>query len=72
MGWMARVQFPRGARDFPPLHDFRPRIQCVQGALSMGANWQGYEADHLPLYSVEIKNDGAIPPLPHMPSSYSA
>jgi hypothetical protein len=72
MGWMTRVQFPRGARDFSPLHGVQPRIQCVPGALSLGVNWQGYEVDHLPPYSVEVKNGGAIPPIPHIPSSYSA
>jgi hypothetical protein len=33
---------------------------------------QGYEDDDLPTYSAEVKNGGAIPPLHHMPSGYSA
>jgi hypothetical protein len=31
-----------------------------------GVNMQGHEADHSS--SSEVKNGGAIPPLPHMPS----
>jgi hypothetical protein len=28
--------------------------------------WQGPKADHSPPYSAEVKNGGAIPPLPNM------
>jgi hypothetical protein len=33
-----------------------------------GAEAQGREADHSPSFSVEVKNGGAIPPLPHSSS----
>jgi hypothetical protein len=33
-----------------------------------GAKWPGREADHSPPSNAEIKNDGVIPPLPHMSS----
>jgi hypothetical protein len=38
------------------------------GTLSMGVKWQGYETDHSPPFSVEVKNGGAIPSHAH-PSS---
>jgi hypothetical protein len=33
---------------------------------------QGREGDHSPLSSAEVKNSGAIPPLPHVSSWHSA
>jgi hypothetical protein len=39
-----------------------------QGIFSPGGRTTGREADHLPPSSAEVKNDGAIPPLRHMPS----
>jgi hypothetical protein len=47
----------------PALGPTQPHIQWVPGALS-----PGQEADHSPPSSAEVKNDGAIPPLPHMSS----
>jgi hypothetical protein len=38
------------------------------GALSQGVKRQGREADHSLPSSAEIKNGGAMPPLPHMSS----
>jgi hypothetical protein len=40
--------------------------------VSQGVKWQGCETDHSPPSSAEVKNDGAIPPLPHMPSWHGA
>jgi hypothetical protein len=37
-----------------------------------GVKRQGPEADHSPPSSAEVKNGGAIPPLPHMFSWHSA
>jgi hypothetical protein len=31
-----------------------------------GVKWQGYEADHSVPSSAEVKNGGAMTPLPHM------
>jgi hypothetical protein len=41
-------------------------IQCVPGALSPGVKQPRREADHSPPSSAEVKNGGAIPPLPHV------
>jgi hypothetical protein len=50
-------------------------VQTGSGALSMdtraislGEKMSGREADHSPPSSAEVKNGGAIPPLPHTPS----
>jgi hypothetical protein len=42
----------------------QPPIQWVPEALSPGANWLGHEADHSRPSNSEVKNVGAIPPLP--------
>jgi hypothetical protein len=41
-------------------------------ALSWGVKWPMREADQSPLSSVQAKNGGAIPMLPHMPSYHGA
>jgi hypothetical protein len=43
----------------------QPRIQWVQGADSLGVKRKGHEIDHLLPSSAEVKNVGAIPPLPN-------
>jgi hypothetical protein len=43
-------------------------IQWVQVALSLRLRRAGREADRSPSSSVELKNDGAVPPLPYMSS----
>jgi hypothetical protein len=50
-GWKIRYGRPRCRRD---LIELVPVI-----------NRPGLEADHSPPYSVEVKNDEAIPPLPN-------
>jgi hypothetical protein len=42
-----------------------PLIQWVPGALSAGGKAAGGEADHSLPFGSEVKNGGAIPPLPH-------
>jgi hypothetical protein len=42
------------------------------GAGSPGVKRQEHKADHSPPSGVEVKNDGAIPPLPHMSSWHCA
>jgi hypothetical protein len=68
VGWTAGVQFPEGARDFtsprPAVVTTQPPIQLVPGALSRGG-----KANKSPPSSSYIKNDGAIPPLPHSSSA---
>jgi hypothetical protein len=39
--------------------------------LSLALTWPGHEADHSPPSSAFVKNDGAILPLPHVPSQHS-
>jgi hypothetical protein len=71
MGQMAGVQFLAEARDFFIFHSFK----IVSGAhpvsnpmgtwaLSPGVKWPRNETDHSPPSSAEVKNDGAIPPIP--------
>jgi hypothetical protein len=50
----------------------QPSIQWVPGSSSLGVKRQGREADHLSPSSDEIKNGGAIPPLPHTSLWHSA
>jgi hypothetical protein len=69
---------PGSARLFPSLQlsDWlwgftQPPVQWARGVLFPGVKRQGREADHLPPSSAEVKNGGAVPPLPHMPSWYN-
>jgi hypothetical protein len=70
---MTRVQFP-AVQDFSLLHsvqaDFgtHPPLQWVTGPLSPGVNRQKREFNQSPPSSAEVKNGGAIPPLPRMSS----
>jgi hypothetical protein len=45
-----------------------PPIKWVPEARFLGVKRSRREADHSPPSSVEVKNGGAIPPLPHMSS----
>jgi hypothetical protein len=40
------------------------------GTLFPGVKWKGHEADHLPPSTAEVKNGGAIPPLPNTSSLF--
>jgi hypothetical protein len=40
----------------------------VPGSVSPGVKWPGREVDHLPPFNAEVKNGGAIHPLPHTSS----
>jgi hypothetical protein len=54
------VTFPVGARDVSLLHN----VQTGPGAHpAPGVKRQGWEADHSPPSSAEVKYNGAIPPL---------
>jgi hypothetical protein len=44
----------------------QPPIWWVPGALSTGVKRLGHEADHSSPSSADVKNGGAVPPLPHM------
>jgi hypothetical protein len=56
----------------PALGPTKIPIELVSGAVSSGLKRQGREADHSPPSSAEVKNDGAIPPHPHMSAWHSA
>jgi hypothetical protein len=73
-GWTAENwgSIPCRGRDFSLLHivhtgsGAHPASYAVgTKALSPGVKRQGLEADHLCISSAEVKNDGAIPTLPH-------
>jgi hypothetical protein len=38
----------------------QPPTQWVPGIISSGIKWQGREADHSPVSSADVKNNGAI------------
>jgi hypothetical protein len=62
------VRFPAVVREFSLLH----RLQTDSGADPVGTvssfpglNWPEHEADHSSLSNAEVKNSGAVPPLPN-------
>jgi hypothetical protein len=64
-GWTAGVRFPAGASGYSLLHI----VQTALGPTDPPIKWatgglfaRGSVADHSPLPSTEVKNDGAIPP----------
>jgi hypothetical protein len=56
----------------PTLGPTQPPIQWISGAISPDAKRPGREADQSHPSSAEVKNGGAIPPLPHMSSWHNA
>jgi hypothetical protein len=71
MSWTARVGFPAEEREFSLLHRVQTGFWAhpasyskIPGAISTGVKQPGLEADHSPPSSAEVKNGGAIPPLP--------
>jgi hypothetical protein len=56
----------------PAVRPAQPPILWVPGVFFPWDKAQGREANRLPPSSAEVKNDGAIPPLPHMYSWQSA
>jgi hypothetical protein len=68
MGWMPGFNSLQGQEIF--LYSITPGPAVGPTAIQWvpGVNRPGCEADHSPPSSVEVKNGGAIPPLPHMPS----
>jgi hypothetical protein len=74
-GWTAGVSFSEGqeiflycteSRSTPQL--IQPSIQWVPGARFLGVKRTELEADQSPQPNAEVKNGGAIPPLPHRAS----
>jgi hypothetical protein len=69
------VPFPSRARDVSLLHSIQTGsrsnqlpIKLILGALSTGTKQPRGEANHSLLFTAQVKNDGAIPPLPHTSS----
>jgi hypothetical protein len=56
----------------PALVPTQSPIQWESGEISPGVKRPGLKADHSPSSSAEVKNGGAIPPLPHMYLRHSA
>jgi hypothetical protein len=54
------------------LRPTQPPTQWALGAVYLEVKWQGHEAGDSPPSSAEVKNDGAILPLPHAYSRHSA
>jgi hypothetical protein len=50
----------------PVVGPTQPPMQCVLEAIYPGVKRPEREADHSALFGAEVKNGGAIPPLPHM------
>jgi hypothetical protein len=63
--WQGQEVFLYSTAPGPTLGPTQPPIQCIQGALSPEVKQAGYEADHSPASSAEVKNGGAILPLLH-------
>jgi hypothetical protein len=69
-GGGAGVRFPVAARILlfitsrPALVPTRSPTKRILAAVSLGVKGQGREADHSLPSSAEVKNGGAIPPLP--------
>jgi hypothetical protein len=59
-------------RSRPALGPTQPPTQWVPGAVSPGVKPQGPEANNSAPSNAEVKNDGAIPPLPNMSTRRSA
>jgi hypothetical protein len=59
-----KILFSTASR--PALGPTQPPIEWVPGAISPGVKGPGRETDHSPPSSADVKNGGAIPPLPHM------
>jgi hypothetical protein len=78
-GWTAAVRLPAGARDFLILHSVQigsgaHAVSCLVGIWGYFPAMKrlGLEADHSLPSGTEVKNDRAIPPLPHTSSWRSA
>jgi hypothetical protein len=56
----------------PGLGPIQTPIQWVPGALSSWVKRPGRETDHSPPSSAEVRNGGAIPPIPHILSWHRA
>jgi hypothetical protein len=63
---------PYSTASRPALGPTQAPIQWAPGALSSGVKRPRHESDHSPTSNAEVKNGGAILPLPHTSSCHSA
>jgi hypothetical protein len=76
--WTTEVRFPAGERDISLLHSETGSVvhpaSYPMGARNsfLGGKAAGGEPDRSPPSNAEVKNGGAIPPLPHTSSCRSA
>jgi hypothetical protein len=56
----------------PALGPTQPPIQWEPKSISLGIKRSGHETDFLPPSNVEVKNGGAVPPLPNISSRHSS
>jgi hypothetical protein len=77
--WKTEVRFPEGAKDFSIIHSVQTGSEANPASYSMGTKGSvpgvkqsRREADHSPRSTAEVKNEGAIPPLPHVSSRHNA
>jgi hypothetical protein len=68
-GWTAGVRFSTEERNFSLPHSIKvgSGANGYWWALSPGIKWLECEADYSRLSSDQVKNCGAIPPLPYTP-----
>jgi hypothetical protein len=62
--WQGRGSSLHNGHTGPGVHPVSSH--CVPGTLYPGVKRPAREADHSPPSSAEVKNGGAIPPLPHV------
>jgi hypothetical protein len=75
-GLDGRGSIPDGGKRFvffstaftPALVPTQPPIKLIPGTPSPAIKRPGHDADHSPASNAEVKNGGAIPPLPHTSS----
>jgi hypothetical protein len=53
---------------FAQLYSLQTEIHPTSYPIGLSVERPGRKADHSPPFNVEVKNGGAIPPLPHTPS----
>jgi hypothetical protein len=49
------------------LGPIQPPVQWVPRTVFTGMRWTGHKADHMTISGTQVKNGGAIPPLPISP-----
>jgi hypothetical protein len=71
---MTKIQSPVGVGDFPLFNGIQTGNGAYLDSYTVGTRGSilGDKADHSPLSSAEVMNDGVISPLSHIPSWHRA